>query len=270
MESPNDIEIRVIRYLEDEMSVEEKITFEESLMHDDKLKNCLNEYMQLLDGVEKWGDQLLKENIRHIETKLQGSGFFEQDQIFKTDSKKILFGIYKYAAAAAVLLVLLTYAFLLPMNFKVTHHNIFASYYKHDTTFAKQQLQIFEQSGFIPSNARNDTFRIAVQKYIQADFANSLDLLLNLTDSIQTKDICQYFIGLNYIGLEKYHEAELVFNALCEHREFTDRQNGCWMLALCLIKEDTDPRRINALLDELIQNNAKQKIQAQEISKMLQ
>ena len=57
-------QMEIIRYLEHEMSEEERNAFESSLKTNKDLAREFSEYQLLLEGIDTWGEQLTKEKIK--------------------------------------------------------------------------------------------------------------------------------------------------------------------------------------------------------------
>ncbi len=269
MEEYLEIEEQIIQYLEGEMDETQRLDFEVLLRNNPDLVKTIEEYKLILNGIQQWGDQNLKASIKKVNQELSETRFFEKET--KTTHLKSLINnnVIRYAAAA-IFLGLLVYNIFLPSTNKIDHNKIFAEYYKPDLDLANNQIQKIKDLGFIQSSDTGNTLSRALQLYIQGDYIESINKIKAVEPEVQGTNICQYFLGMNYIALEKYTEAEDILNKLCDGSDFEYQINACWNLSLTLIKLDSDPVKISKLLEKLVVADSQSTFKARELLKKYQ
>ena len=79
---------RIVKYLQQQMSVEEISAFEAEIHANPELKQEFDEYKLTLKGIEFWGDNKLRSLISDTDNELKNAGFFEEDSKPKAADSK--------------------------------------------------------------------------------------------------------------------------------------------------------------------------------------
>ncbi|MEO6191015.1 MAG: hypothetical protein ABIO44_12310 [Saprospiraceae bacterium] len=250
MEELNILEEQIIRYLEHEMSIEERQAFEMQLNQDKQLQGVLEEYKVILKGIELAGDNQLRSSIQKVNDELEAENFFSPGKKEPESHAKIRnFRWMKYAVAALILIGMMTFIIKLS-NKPVNGAEIFATYYKVDSNQVRMEIKANRTSGLIPSFIETDSFATALELYLEGKYNESIYLLESRTDSFRNSEIAQYYLALNYLALKNYKVSEPILGKLCGDSLFILHEDACWYRVLIWIHQDQDTENIKFLLNQ--------------------
>lgn len=248
-----DLQEEIIQYLNGELSVQAKLDFETRVKNDAVLANELQNYQNIMNGIEHWGDSNLKALIAQVDRDL------EQQLFFKTAvpaSKSNIITFFsenkKYAVAAAFLgLALFTFLLIYLNNDPGKNSKLYNEFYQADANTTQAVLSQLDPYGFVPSNVPIDSIQWALQSYQQGNYKASLSVFEACSQEEGIRNLCQYYVALNYIGLREESKAMPLLNDLCSLNNHDLKTASCWYLTLTLIKLGKDESRISALLNEI-------------------
>ncbi len=264
MEENSQLEEKVIQYLEGDLSQQEKLEFEIEISKDDSLRQLVEEYKVVLDGVDQWNTEKLRTRIQLVNDHLHQSGFFETPKVATVRSLN-QGNIRKYLAIAASLLVIVT-AIVFYQSFKKKDDRIWiANYNLPEKELSLSLLSNFKDQGFFPGITGTDTLLLAIQFYANSSYNESLLALNSLPMEIKNSNIVQYYFGLNYMGLSNFYLAESIFKKLCETQQFYLNDNSCWRYGLSLLNQNTDQKKLVSVFEQIANSNSIYSDKAKEI-----
>jgi tetratricopeptide (TPR) repeat protein len=121
--SEKDVEF-IERYIEGELTPEEKKDFEERLAVDEVFESTYLTYRNLIEGIQYSGKQKLIQRLKKLEANISVQETFDK-RIMGIRMKDF----YSYSAAATVLL-LITFSFIFIINDKPTANEIYTEYFQ--------------------------------------------------------------------------------------------------------------------------------------------
>ena len=212
------------KYLDNDMSVGERIELEELLKKDMKLKKDfvlskdINEFLKIeifmeqLDEIHKEHDDISEELC------------FDKNNtpVKKLNSKIIKIG--KWVAAASIVLFITFSGTKYISNRDSIENRLYAKYYE---PFINEEMHYFNSSAL--SEAK--------KQYINKEFKVSLMLLENLPNSLTIETEKYMYLGLIYMENENYNDATKSFSYLLDHYDNeTVISISEWYLGLCYLK----------------------------------
>lgn len=198
------------QYLQNEMSVEEKLNFEKQLSEDAELASALDIFKEMQGQLEnKFGHEnernAFKENLKTI-----------SKSHFKSSKPKVIaFKPMYYAVAASVAVLIGLFVFNQNPNFE---------------DYNQPENASFTERGDVNINLKQAEVAFNAKKYKEA--ISLFELVLNST---KTPEI-QYFYGISLLENDRIQAAEAVFNELKSGNSIY-KNKAIWSLALSKLKQ---------------------------------
>ncbi|MBK9108715.1 MAG: hypothetical protein IPM92_10215 [Saprospiraceae bacterium] len=248
-----DLQEEIIQYLNGELSAEAKLDFESRVKNDDVLANELQNYRNIMNGIEHWGESNLRAFIAQVDRDLEQQQFFTATIPAAKPKLISFFSENRKFAMAAVFIGIVLFAFLLVYLNKESgkNSNLYAEFYQADANTTQTVLSQLDPYGFIPSNVPIDSIQWALENYQQGNYKASLSVFERCTNEEGIQNLCKYYVALNYLGLDDANKATSILNDLCASPNHELKTGACWYLALTLIKLDKEDSRIPTLLHEV-------------------
>lgn len=247
-------ELRIIKYLDGEMSGEELRKFEEEIRMNPQLAEEVNKFRQIQDLArrllsdqeeqDKDLDQAVQKEISEAveefkkdpasfggeipqeyreQLKQAGKNFSENHG--KTGSMLMIKRIWYSAAAVVILAVVVTILILRPFE-KIPAGEIYAQYFR-----------TFQKTENIIELARTDNdFLFATEVYEAGDFERAVVLFEILADSSEIRAWSLFYAGSSYMSLNQVNNAIGLFTTILEEGDEEVLSPARWQLALCYIR----------------------------------
>lgn len=246
-------ELRIIQYLDGEMSGEEMRDFEEEIRMNPSLAEEVEKFkqvqalaMKLLgrqEGEDMDMDPAVNEEIRQAvqELKRDPASFGDippeyREELQQTErsfmenrgkpgSLRMIRRIW-YSAAAVVILAVAVSIFVFQPFAKITSDEVYAQYFR---TFHKTD-EIFELA------RDNNDFLFATEVYEAGDFERAVILFEMLADSSELRTWSWFYAGSSYMSLNQTGKAIDLFEAVIRDGDEKILSAARWQLALCYIR----------------------------------
>lgn len=204
------------KYLDDEMSTDEILVFEQKLICDHSFKVQFDNQKRMNDLISD--NDLLKFNSAIQEAEIK---FNFHPRLF---SKRHLKTVYKFAAVFLVIALfsIVTYIFIQ----KPDNNELFEKHYRFISS-----PQLVRGTGD-SENLLSD----ALREYDKHNFGEAVSVFNKLLLNDKENYIALFYLGLSYIELEEYQKAiqYLIIPAMNDDNFYKDQAG--WNLALCYIK----------------------------------
>ncbi len=207
-------EYRMIdNYLLGRLKGKELETFEQKLQSDAVFAQTVEEQKQAIDVLRKLEDMELKMEVQEVQQK------FQKERKPVSTIRRLRPWL---AAAAAVLILVVSYIVLKGPN----HKQLFNTYYAaYDTSFGDRDA--------------SDDIKIklaeASRLYKQKDYAQALPNLESLLPEVDNSKL-QLMIGICHLELNNYDKALPFFNQLYEKKDPAFQYHGLWYSAMTYLK----------------------------------
>lgn len=245
-----DLQEEIIRYLNGEMEAVEKSDFENRIQKDVALAQELQNYRNIMNGIEHWGDMQLKNLISKVDIELENQNFFKQHVPISKPGIIQFIKTNKIYAIAATVFLTVTSLFLI--KFFNSNSNIqdqwFAEYYHADESTTKLVISQLDPSGFIPSSLPADSIQWALQNYLDGNYRLSLEFFSRCSLEEGIGNLCSYYQALNYLALSETEKAIPLLRPLCDIKNQQLQSASCWYLALALMKTSNETSEWKSLL----------------------
>lgn len=247
-------QIEIIRYLDQEMSADERIAFESSLITNKELAKELKEYQLLLEGIENWGEQLTKEKIKSYDKQLEQEGYFNRGQVIKsfignTNNLKWM------GLAASIAILIIAYIFLRP-DTKLNPVISYAAYYNADEKLLTKYITIYQPTGMVNSDTlHKDSLYLGLQAFQQKNYGQTISFLKPLQSQSGLADAGAFYLAQAYIQVNEFQSAIDLLIPLTNSRSFELREESKWYLALSNMQSGGNLEGTKALLRELSQSS---------------
>lgn len=247
-------QVDIIRYIDQEMTEDERIAFESSLMTNKELANELREYQLLLEGIESWGDQLTKDKIKSYDKQLEQEGYFNKSHVIKSFIGNA--NNLKWIGLAASIAILVTaYIFLKP-DVKLNPVITYATYYKVDEKLLTKYLTYYQPSGMVNSDTlHKDSLYLGLQAFQQKNYGQTVSFLKPLQSQSVLSDPGAFYLALAFIQVNEFQNAIDLLIPLTNCRSFELREESKWYLALSNMQSGGNIEGTKALLRELSQSS---------------
>lgn len=248
-----DLQEEIIRYLNGEMGDQEKLEFETRVKNDNVLANELQNYHNVMKGIEYWGDMNLKAMIAEVDGELEQQHFFKNLAVAPQKKQARFFTINNVYAVAAAFIGVILFAYLLVYFSKDsgTNTDIYKEFYQTDVKTTQAVMNQLDPSGFIPTNIPVDSIQWALKNYQDGNYKASLSVFERCANEEGVRNLCTYYVALNHLGLNEEQKAMPLLNNLCALPNHELKTGSCWYLALTLIKQGKEDSRIKVLLNEV-------------------
>jgi len=244
----------IIRYLEQEMSEEERTAFEASLHTNKELAHEFNEYQLLLEGIESWGDQLTKEKIKSYDRKLEEEGYYNKTHAvlsFIGNANNV-----KWIGIAASIVILVTaYIFLKPET-KFEPAISYNTHYQADGKLLDKFLSFYQPTGLVNSDSlQKDSLYLGLHAFQQRNYGQAISYLKPLKMQTKSADPGNFYLALAYIQVNELQQAIDLLVPLTNSNSFELREESKWYLALSNMQSGGNIEGTKSLLRELSQSS---------------
>lgn len=212
---PQDTLERIERFLNNEMTGEERDIFSKALAADEQLQQQVDDVRLMMLGIQ---EQSLQEKLAGFHEGLEAGA-----PVVNIAARKTLF-IKKWMAAAGAI-VLLGTAYLIFRTGNNTNEKLFAKYYTADP-------------GMITAMSTTDNydFERAMVDYKTGDYASALAAWEKMLQAEPANDTLVYFAGAASIQLKKEKEAKDYFSRIVKDKSSAFYKDACWYLGLVYLK----------------------------------
>lgn len=203
-------------YLNNEMSTEEQLNFEQKLQDDLQFKESFDLYQQttqFLDAKFSAETTSFKQNLQSI-----SSAYFNDNQNKK--SKVIAFKAWQYAVAASVVVLLGTWFFM------QNNAPEYGDYSQHEAAY-------FTERGADDVNLKN------AQDFFNAKDYKSAVLAFEKINDLKNPEL-QYFYAIALIETNDFAKAEVFLNTI-KSGTSVYKDKAVWYLALSNLKQNKIP-----------------------------
>jgi thioredoxin-like negative regulator of GroEL len=199
-------------YLQDEMSVADKLAFEQQLKEQPDLAMAFDTYKELHIHLEnKFGQA---NELKAFQENLKG---ISKEHFKKPKTKVIAFKPWYYGVAASV--AVLFGLFFLNQNSNPT----FEDYNQPETAF------------FTERGETNDNLKLAQDAFNAKHYKTAISIFETILKTDKNAEI-QYFYGVSLLEENRVADAETVFNALKSGNSIY-KNKAIWSLALSKLKQ---------------------------------
>ena len=215
---PPDTLERIERFLNNEMSGEERDAFNQAMTANEQLRRQVNDVRLMMLGIQ---EQSLQEKLPGFHEGLEAGA-----AVVNIATRKSPF-IKKWMAAAGTI-VLLGTAYLLFRTGTNTNEKLFAQYYSADP-------------GMITAMSTTDNydFERAMVDYKTGNYAAALAVWEKMLQAEPANDTLVYFAGAASIQLRKEKKAEGYFSRIVKEKNSPFYRDACWYLGLIYLKYNT-------------------------------
>jgi len=239
------------RYTKGEMVGDELEHFEIKLQEDASLLQELNDYQDMMLGIEKIGDDLLWNELTVVREKMKQER--SQQELSATTSKssaRIIPLFRRLAIAASIILVSITSFYLL---FPSTNDGdrIYANFYESDKISLPIILDDLEAYSMAePESQQKKDLAASLKSYEDENYTASFQSLSNHLNKYPNDEVAQLYRGLTLMEQKNFDAAIENLEPLSSDANFEYQDLATWYLALCYIKgKETD--QANKLVNKL-------------------
>ena len=200
------------QYLQDEMTLVERSSFEKQLLENQELALAFQNFKEVQAQLENKFGLEAERNAFVANLKTIGDTHFSNKK-----TKVITLKPWMYLAAASVVLLLGLFLFNPSSNPNFDDFNQ------------------FEDAHFVERGEQADYLKQAQDAYNTKDYKKAIPLFESILKEKKTAEI-QYFYGVSLLENNKIQEAEVVFNEL-QTGTSTFKNKGIWGLALAKLKQ---------------------------------
>ncbi len=226
----------IIRYLNGELSDNEKSDFETRMQNDTTLSTEVRNYKILMTGIDKWGHSQLRTLVYQVDQELEKENFFIKSQNEHRGKLVQFFSHNRTLILAAAASFALLVFFLYHLWGKGESASaLYAAYYKPETKKTEQFMEGLQSSGLIPSEPIRDSMRWVLEKYSKGDYQLAISFLERNTFPESLKPLAHFYLGLSYLGAGTPQKAEDQLRPLCSGNDADFKSSSCWYLALSIL-----------------------------------
>ena len=244
MENNNKYSDRIIEYLCDILSEQEKQKFEAEL----KINNELKVEFERIKDIDNF---LVDKDLHDFEEKL-----VEIEEKFRR-KKQTKHNLLKYSiyAVAASVIILLTLTFTTNIfNKKITGKQLFANNY----TFTPSDYTVRSET------TNNTDLAKALLQYNNHNFKSAIKIFNSILTKTPDNSVAKFYLALSYIEQNNIEKAIPNLKELADNKTNLYNDQAKWYLALCYLNiNKTDDASV--LLNNIVLNSQFKKTEAQEI-----
>jgi tetratricopeptide (TPR) repeat protein len=209
------------KYLNGELSDQEKIDFERQLSTDSEIRKNLNLLMEVNEYIDNRDDELkMQMTVKEI---IQRRGK-QRQSIFQ---KYVFSSIWTKAATIIILIGFIGMSAIILESSK--NQRIFNKYYNH-----------YEFSDVVRSEngtASNETLNKALHEYTIGNYELALTYFEKLEISEKEQVVSQFLQAISYIEIEQANKAIILLEKLSKY-DHMYHETIVWYLGLCYLKID--------------------------------
>lgn len=270
----------IYRFLNGEMSGEERRSFERRLEGEPELAEEVAFNQDLARSIALYGDKTLKARIGQTHSRLEEKGFLQAAQTGKTPSGEAdappraklrrLFPVRALAVAATVLLLLAVGYYLYPTT--DTTQQLYSAHYQPDEEALKEQLEKLSLVGMaIPDKARRESLSAALNIFQSGNFDAASEALGQHLEAWPEDEPARYFLALSLMETGQFGEAAATFQPLTTRAGTAYYDKALWYQGLSYLRLPGRQARAKSIFTLLavVPSSGYQK-QAEEILKGLE
>ncbi|GCC52771.1 hypothetical protein SanaruYs_30100 [Chryseotalea sanaruensis] len=222
----------VERYLEGNLSEQERTAFEERLLHDEMLRLQVDDMKVIRAGIMLASRNATLQSLKQLENTLPS-----------IETKVISFWSNTWLQAAAVLLIGIVAYVLWPVN--SIEQKLFATHFEVYPNVISPTVRGGE--------ANDSTLRAkAFRAYDQKKYEEAIELFLNISEKDEG---ILFYLGNCYLANGQVEKALPVFEKVLNEYDIFDEQAE-WYLAVCFLKMEERERATQALKKVVARNSA--------------
>jgi len=223
-------------YLLEQLSESQVLEFEEALKSDADLRNKVDEYRAVKEGVEDSGREELKERLKALEGLVS----------LETKVSKRTAVWYSSRIAAVIILLILPFYFILSDVSDLDSEEVFASHFKPYPVLA---------NGTVRGEAADDPLADGLRAYENGDYELSIITLENTLKQADSSNIGNFYLALSYLANEDAGEAIHLLQGLAEDRDFNLYEQAKWYIGLAFLKNN-QPEEARNTFQSLYKNTS--------------
>ena len=228
------------RYLEGDMDVAEKETFEKLLSGDQGLAKRVKEQREAHNMVELYTRDTIKSRVRYIHDKVK------KQQSTHTGRFPIM-GIAASLALLAIIGIMYTYV---SVNY-------------NSQNLAGDAFELYPNRFRTMGEAGQNAFNQGLTAYDRQDFAEAITQFAKLMPDNEKYLDAQFYLGVSYLGAKQYGKAEAPFQLVLGENSLYEN-SAKWYLSLVYLHLDRegDAKKV---LQEIIDGNGPKSQSAKEL-----
>lgn len=214
---------RIQRYLDGEMSEEELWSFQEDIKKHPELKEELDLHLLIEKSLKGKKERRFREKLEKSYHNAQLNTV--NSSFNKNNSVKIAYLLIPLAA------ILIAGIFIFIPGFRPDKDSLFEEYYT--------PINISYGSRSAEASAEETRLMSGIEAYLMGDLELSKRMITSyLSNEPEEKAAANYFLGLTYMELHDYPNAEICFKNIVNDSINYYQEHSRWYLALVLLKED--------------------------------
>ncbi|NOT36534.1 MAG: hypothetical protein HOP11_04095 [Saprospiraceae bacterium] len=222
-----------------ELDQQAKEQFEKKMNQDSTLANDLKTYNNIIEHIERFGNQRIRNTILNVEGKLESQGFFNENQsivrpfIKKTERSK------DWAIAASIAAILVVSVFILWPSDNYPLPNV------ADLKLENRHLVATIEDLSVPGlgdkeKGKKDSLAFALLLVKQDEYVKARMALLQYLNSYPDDNTAQLYLGISYVHEGKYAKGAKYLTPLTRIAEKEDRDLAKWYAAMCYTQFQTE------------------------------
>lgn len=228
---------QIENYLSEDSSKEEKLAFEQQLTENEELIQEFNLYQNMMGGIDLEGTELMRNELKNIQVKLEKEDYFNQS---KTTSKIVKMENTKksnrnWLAIAAGLLILIVAGILLQSPDKMTRTEALAKFDKSQSAneLLNTQLNEYEGLGMAdPERGKKDSIAQILRTYKAGAYQESYNAATEYLTRYPNDEVAQYYAGMSKFQDGKYAKAVEWLTSTSTDQNSVLSDQARWYLAL--------------------------------------
>lgn len=209
---------QILKYLDGEVTGEEKQMFEKELMENGSLKQTFN-------LVKDVNSTIADDNLLSYTAKLKQT----QDKVNKENNSKPKINLtpLRILAVASAIIILVILAFYYSNTLKPSNEKVFAQFYQ------RYEADIITRSSE-PADG-NDLIN-AIQLYDKGNYTGAISRFEAIIKNDATNTAARFFIGVSFIETKNYSKAIENLKMVINQNDTVFMEHAEWYLALCYVK----------------------------------
>lgn len=225
--------------------------FEKRLTTDKNFKEEYELYQTLMGGIELEGDELLRNELSQVESKLKKEDFFalEEKQSKIIPMKKSSFSFGKMLSIAASLLLLLVAGmyFFSPNNVTPAEALAKFDHSAKEKAFLSEQLNELESLGMADlERGKKDTLAQVLKLYDAGEYQTAYNLATSYINAYPNDATAMYYAGMAKFQDVDYSTAAEWLSEAVKQKETAIFDRARWYLALTYTMLETTDGNLNA------------------------
>ncbi|MEO0043099.1 MAG: hypothetical protein RL329_2547 [Bacteroidota bacterium] len=253
----NQYKEQVQDYVDGFLTPSEKQAFEAAMKADQSLRESVELYRDLVQGIELGADSELRNALGQVNAQLKSEGFFSAvETVGKTvrmqpEAKVVSFQYTRWAAAASVLLVAVIGYWMIPKIIKPSNSIDYAAQFQPEQQQLKMVYDELAATGFASDKVRNASLKIALDAYQMGDFAKAKNLFATHLNQYQQDIDAQFYQSMSLMALKDWSNAHILLEKWGQSPPNRWTQAANWYLALCYGNLPEKTARAKTLLENI-------------------